>query len=54
MVALERKAAELRVGGVPFFIVDGAWAVSGAQSTEEWVRALRENGAGASDSAAAP
>ena len=40
--ALERQAARLGVSGVPFFIVDGAWAVSGAQPSEDWVSALRE------------
>ena len=33
------------VTGVPFFIVDQSWAVSGAQSSESWVAALRERGA---------
>ncbi len=38
--AIERQAAEMQVTGVPFFIVDRTWAVSGAQPTEQWVAAL--------------
>ncbi|GJD64398.1 DsbA family oxidoreductase [Methylobacterium frigidaeris] len=36
----ERQAGEMQVSGVPFFIVDRKWAVSGAQPTEQWVAAL--------------
>ncbi len=39
--SIERQAAEMQVAGVPFFIVDRQWAVSGAQPTEQWVEALR-------------
>lgn len=53
VLALERKAGEIGVSGVPFFIVEGAWAVSGAQSSEQWVAALRENGLARRESAAA-
>ena len=42
VAALERRAAEIGVQGVPFFIVDEAWAVSGAQPAEQWIAALRE------------
>ena len=42
VVALERRAAEIGVQGVPFFIVDEQWAVSGAQPPEQWIAALRE------------
>lgn len=42
VVALERKAQEIGVSGVPFFIVDGQWAVSGAQPPDQWIAALRE------------
>ena len=52
VVALERKAAEIGVSGVPFFIVDGAWAVPGAQGTAEWVEAFRQNGGARPASAA--
>ncbi len=38
--AVERQAAAMQVAGVPFFIVDRTWAVSGAQPTEEWLAAL--------------
>lgn len=38
--AVERQAAEMQVAGVPFFIVDRKWAVSGAQPTEQWLAAL--------------
>lgn len=40
VVALERRASDIGVSGVPFFIVDDTWAVSGARSTEDWVTAL--------------
>jgi hypothetical protein len=30
------------VQGVPFFIVDQAWAVSGAQPPAAWVQAIQE------------
>jgi predicted DsbA family dithiol-disulfide isomerase len=30
------------VNGVPFFVFDGRWAVSGAQSAEFFAGALRE------------
>lgn len=42
VAALELQAARIGVTGVPFFIVDSRWAVSGAQSSEAWVTALRE------------
>jgi predicted DsbA family dithiol-disulfide isomerase len=38
--SIERQAAEMRVAGVPFFIVDRKWAISGAQPTEQWLAAL--------------
>lgn len=52
VAALERRAAEIGVSGVPFFIVDGRSAVSGAQPAEHWIRLLRER-AGAPENAAA-
>lgn len=42
VVALARRAAEIGVSGVPFFIVDGRSAVSGAQPTDRWIALLRE------------
>jgi predicted DsbA family dithiol-disulfide isomerase len=38
----ERRAGELGISGVPFFIVDEAWAVSGAQPTPAWREALAQ------------
>jgi predicted DsbA family dithiol-disulfide isomerase len=52
VLAAERRAAELGVSGVPFFIVDGRWAVSGAQPAAAWVEALRQ--VAETESAAAP
>ena len=42
IVSIEAQAAEMQVGGVPFFIVDRQWTVSGAQSTEQWVSLIRQ------------
>jgi predicted DsbA family dithiol-disulfide isomerase len=42
VVAREREAGELGISGVPFFIVDRAWAVSGAQPTPAWLEALAQ------------
>ncbi|TDR87245.1 DsbA family oxidoreductase [Enterovirga rhinocerotis] len=42
IVALERRAGEIGVQGVPFFIVDHSWAVSGAQTPDQWIAALRQ------------
>ena len=44
---LERQAQDLGVSGVPFFIVDQAWAISGAQPKQEWIAAIRERAAAA-------
>ncbi len=52
VVAEMRRAVEMGVSGVPFFIVDGRWAMSGAQPTEAWIAALRER-TGGLDAAAA-
>jgi predicted DsbA family dithiol-disulfide isomerase len=41
VVQAERRAGELGISGVPFFIVDRSWAVSGAQPAPLWVDALR-------------
>jgi predicted DsbA family dithiol-disulfide isomerase len=42
VVARERKAGELGISGVPFFIVDRTWAVSGAQPAPAWLEALKQ------------
>jgi predicted DsbA family dithiol-disulfide isomerase len=42
VVAHEGEAAGLGVSGVPFFLVEGQWAISGAQPSETWVDALRQ------------
>ena len=41
IVELEGEAARLGISGVPFFIINDAWAVSGAQSTETWLEVLQ-------------
>jgi predicted DsbA family dithiol-disulfide isomerase len=41
VVDIEQEAGRLGIGGVPFFIIDEKWSVSGAQSTEVWLEALR-------------
>ncbi|MFF6998682.1 DsbA family oxidoreductase [Streptomyces sp. NPDC008313] len=38
----EREAAELGASGVPFFVLDRAYGVSGAQPTEVFTRALEQ------------
>jgi predicted DsbA family dithiol-disulfide isomerase len=42
VLAGERQAAELGISGVPFFIVDRAFALSGAQPTPAWLEALEQ------------
>jgi predicted DsbA family dithiol-disulfide isomerase len=39
---LEGQAQQIGVQGVPFFIVDQAWAVSGAQPSAAWIAAIHE------------
>ena len=36
----ERQAAELGISGVPFFVVDGRWGISGAQPADTILRVL--------------
>ena len=36
----QRTAAELGIAGVPFYVVDGRYAVSGGQPAEVWLRTL--------------
>ncbi|WP_336491229.1 DsbA family oxidoreductase [Methylobacterium nigriterrae] len=42
IVSVEAQAAEMQISGVPFFIVDQQWAVSGAQTAQQWVAAFRQ------------
>jgi predicted DsbA family dithiol-disulfide isomerase len=44
VVTREREAARLGASGVPFFVVDRQWAISGAQASAAWVDALRQIG----------
>ena len=48
---LEAEAGQSGVSGVPFFIIDGQWAISGAQPAEQWVEALTQLQASAGDAA---
>ena len=41
VVSAEGRAGELGISGVPFFIVERAFAVSGAQPAEAWIEALQ-------------
>ena len=41
VVDIEHEAGRLGIGGVPFFIIDEKWSVSGAQSADVWAEALR-------------
>jgi predicted DsbA family dithiol-disulfide isomerase len=38
----EAKAAELGISGVPFFVIGGKYAISGAQPTEVFVKGLEQ------------
>ncbi|PMZ43024.1 hypothetical protein C1X25_32940, partial [Pseudomonas sp. GW247-3R2A] len=40
VAAEERAAAELGISGVPFTVLAGRWAISGAQETSVFVAAL--------------
>jgi predicted DsbA family dithiol-disulfide isomerase len=42
VIAAERQAQELGISGVPFFVVDRAFALSGAQPTPAWLEALEQ------------
>jgi predicted DsbA family dithiol-disulfide isomerase len=42
VVDLERQAVQIGVSGVPFFIVNQTWAVSGAQPAKHWIEALND------------
>ncbi len=41
----QRTAAGLGIGGVPFYVIDGRYAVSGGQPAEVWLRTLDAVGA---------
>ncbi len=38
----QEEARELGISGVPFFVIDGRWAISGAQPVEAFLRAFDE------------
>ena len=42
VVRVEAQAAEMQISGVPFFIVDQQWALSGAQTAEHWLTLIQE------------
>jgi predicted DsbA family dithiol-disulfide isomerase len=42
VVEIEEEAARLDVTGVPFFILNSAWSVSGAQPTPVWLDILQQ------------
>jgi predicted DsbA family dithiol-disulfide isomerase len=42
IVDLEEEAGRLGIGGVPFFILNDAWSVAGAQATSVWREVLPE------------
>lgn len=42
IVDLEQEAARLGIAGVPFFIINDAWSVSGAQPTDAWLEVLQQ------------
>ena len=42
VLQLEGEAARLGVSGVPFFVVDRRYTISGAQPAQTWVEALRQ------------
>lgn len=44
VAAAQHEAGEIGVQGVPFFVIDGRWAVSGAQPAEAWRQVLDQVG----------
>ena len=50
----ERRAGEIGVTGVPFFVLDGAFGISGAQPAELILSGLRQAHAAAADQVATP
>jgi predicted DsbA family dithiol-disulfide isomerase len=53
VVLLERRAAEIGIGGVPFFILESGQVVSGAQSSKDWEGLLRDAASGGETAARA-
>lgn len=45
----QEEARELGISGVPFFVIDGRWAISGAQPVEAFLRAFDEVAAAGSE-----
>src|SRR4028119_2528210 len=45
----QEEARELGISGVPFFVIDGKWAISGAQPVEAFLRAFDEVAAAGSE-----
>ena len=41
ILAFERQAGSAGISGVPHFVVDGRWSLSGAQPPETWAAAFR-------------
>ena len=50
----QEQAARLGINGVPFFVIDGRYGISGAQSPEMFVEALRQAAAEKTGEEAAP
>ena len=44
MIWAEREAEQIGVRGVPFFVLDRKYAVSGAQGSDHFLVAFREGG----------
>jgi predicted DsbA family dithiol-disulfide isomerase len=42
VVEIEQEAGRLGIGGVPFFILNDKWSVSGAQPAEVWLDVLQQ------------
>jgi predicted DsbA family dithiol-disulfide isomerase len=51
VAALEARATQMGVSGVPFFIIEEKFAVSGAQPVETWKQVLNEIASGGETSA---
>jgi predicted DsbA family dithiol-disulfide isomerase len=49
VIDLEQEAGRLGIGGVPFFIINDSWSVSGAQPTEVWLEVLQDMSAASAE-----
>jgi predicted DsbA family dithiol-disulfide isomerase len=49
VISFEQRAREMNISGVPFFVVDGKWTVSGAQPSEQWAAVLQEAARGSNE-----